>query len=498
MSLRLAAAERINQEGRLLGPLPVVTQPLLFNTPEADAVVSAMQIFPVTHPWNEDISRRPVLTNSDAMIAQIIGDLASSRRTVRLFKEMNFVLAPDDQPLTPIQFVDYPDESDPGPYPIPWNMPIETWPSETGALTLSQWQADVNNDGGDRHAIIAQPGTGLLWEMWQAKLINTNPAAPLHWRAANGARFDLRSNRLRPLGWTSGDAAGLAMFPALVRYDECQRGRVEHALRLVVKRTRVGPIYPATHQASVGNLTNLNIPAMGQRLRLKAAYNIPAGWTRCERAVLLGLKKYGAIVADNGGFFSLSITPDNRFAPDAFAHISSLGITNFEVVQTTGPGEGPRSAGAPRADAGPDFRSPAGVAAILQGSVAWSGREPAIRWRLYAGPGAALFGDASRASTVVTFSAPGLYQLLLSADDGEHAVSYDMVEARVGLDIVARIARENAASVEVSWTGGTPPYVVASAEALSSPVWIAVATNNTNHITLPVLEAARFFRIMGQ
>src|SRR5690349_4361864 len=111
-------AERINQEGRILGPAPVLTNATLFNTAQADAIVSAMQIFPVTSAWNEDISRLAVLPNSDAMIAQIMADLSSTRRTLRVFQEMNFVLAPDSQPMVPIDFVDYPDESDPSPYPI--------------------------------------------------------------------------------------------------------------------------------------------------------------------------------------------------------------------------------------------------------------------------------------------------------------------------------------------------------------------------------------------
>src|SRR5438093_2471674 len=151
------AAERINQEGRILGPPPVVTNAVLFNTAKADAIVSAMQIFPVTNAWNEDVARRPVLPNSDAMIAQIILDLATNNRTLRVFQEMNFVLAPDSQPLVAIDFVLYPDESDPSPYPIPTNMPIEGWPSQV-TNTLQQWQQDTNNIGGDRHAIIAQPG----------------------------------------------------------------------------------------------------------------------------------------------------------------------------------------------------------------------------------------------------------------------------------------------------------------------------------------------------
>lgn len=268
-----------------------------------------MQIMPVISPWNERVDQRAVRANSNAMITQITNDLASSRRTLRPFFEMNYVLVPDTQPRVPIQFVDYPDESDldggtypRGSYPIPANQPIEEWPVGTGGLTLQQWQQDVNNNGVDRHSITVAPGLGQFWETWQAKLAGNT------WQASNGAKWNLNSNALRPAGWTSADAAGLPLFPALVRYDECQRGMVEHALRLVVKRTRLGPIYPATHSASAGNLTDPKIPAMGERLRLKASFTIPASWTKEEKAVLLGLKKYGAIVADNGGFFCLGLS----------------------------------------------------------------------------------------------------------------------------------------------------------------------------------------------
>ena len=138
-----AFVERINYEGRILGSPPVVTNSILFNTPEADAIVSAMQIFPTTNAWNENISRQPVLTNSDAMIAQIISDLDPARRTLIAFFEMNFVLVPDSQPLVPINFLLYGGESDPSPYPIPSNMPIEGWPKVTGTNTLPQWQQDI-------------------------------------------------------------------------------------------------------------------------------------------------------------------------------------------------------------------------------------------------------------------------------------------------------------------------------------------------------------------
>jgi hypothetical protein len=330
-------AERVNHAGRILGPMPVVTQPLLFHTPEADAVISALQIFPWNHPWNEDISGRPLLSNSTAMINKISSELASNRRTLRAFYEMNFVLVPDNQSLVPIPFFNYPDESDPGPYPIPSNLPIETWPRETGALTLEEWQQDVENVGGDRHAIMVQPGPGWVYETWLTKRTGNQ------WEASNGARFNLNSNALRPNGWTAADAAGLSMFAGLVRYDECERGLVEHAVRLVVKHTRRAYLYPATHHASVPTTTDPNVPAMGQRLRLKADFIIPDSWSKYEKAVLRGLKKYGAMVADNGGFFSISVAPDPRFPANAFGHFSSLSVTNFEVIQTTGPNEGPRA-----------------------------------------------------------------------------------------------------------------------------------------------------------
>lgn len=397
-----------------------------------------MQIMPKENPWNEDISRRPLLANSAAMMAQITADLSASRRTLRPFFEMNYVLVPDTQPLQPVTFFNYPDESDlnggvspVGRYPIPANLPVETWPSQTGALTLSQWQQDAGNAGGDRHAIIVAPGTGKLWETWLTKLSGSA------WQASNGAVFNLNSNALRPAGWTSGDAAGLPMFPALVRYDECQRGTVEHALRLVVKRTRVGPVYPATHSASAGNTTSADIPAMGERLRLNAGFVIPSTWTREEKAVLGALKKYGAIVADNGGFFSVSVCPDNRFASGVFDHLSTVSISSFEVIKTTGPNEGPRSAGAPLVNAGQDQVVKFGSSAALQ-AVVTASSVTNLQWKMSSSPGAVTFSQPALAATSVSFSMPGHYTLLVSADDAVHAVAYDAVVVDVVFAIEPR------------------------------------------------------------
>jgi hypothetical protein len=438
----IAYAQRINHEGRILLPAPVVTTPTLFNTPAADAVVSAMQIMPRDNPWNEDVSRRPVHPNSDAIIAQITSDLSSSRRTLRPFYEMNYVLVPNNQPRVTIPFFNYADESDldggvspNGSYPIPPNLPIETWPRGTGSLTLQQWQQDVNNTGGDRHAIVVAPGAGSIWETWLTKLTGTG------WQASNGAKFSLSSNGLRPAGWTSGDAAGLPMFPAIVRYDECERGMVEHALRIVVAKSRREYIYPATHYASAIPATSTNYPAMGQRVRLKAGFLIPDSWTIEEKAVLRALKKYGALVADNGGFFSVSVCPDDRFSASAFDHLSTVAISNFEVVQTTGPSEGPRSPGAPSVDAGPDqfLEWPATIS--LSGSVNDPSGRASILWKAYSGPAGASIRSASQPATSVAINSPGTYTFVLSADDGVHAVAYDAVVVRVtGHNALANLA----------------------------------------------------------
>jgi hypothetical protein len=497
-----AHAERINHEGRILPDSPVVITPLLFNTPEADAVLASLQILPRDNPWNEAITNRPLLSNSAAMITQITNDLASDRRTLRPFYEMNYVLVPGTQPTRPIEFLDYPDESDLdggtspfGQYPIPGNLPIEEWPLGTGTLTLDQWQQDVNNDGGDRHAIILKPSTGELWETWQAKREGTA------WQASNGAKFSLNSNALRPDGWTSGDAAGLSMFAGLVRYDECARGMVEHAIRLVVKRSRRAYIYPATHFAST--LTGANYPAMGQRLRLKSTFNVPSSWTIYEKAVAAALKKYGAIVADNGNFFSISVAPDTRFPSNAFNNLSSIGVGQFEVIQTTGPNEGPRSPGAPTINAGAD-QSYASHDLVTLNASATDPDTPAsnlvIHWRQVDGPGTVTFGNAAALATSATFSVPGRYTLMVSVDDGVHTTAYDTVVIdttikieliRAGTDVRVRFGTVYGQNyrVERSSSPGSTGWVTlaSSVPGTGSPVEV----NHSNAVS----QGQQFYRV---
>jgi len=478
----LHAGERINHEGRILGPAPVVTTPTLFNTPEADAIVAAMQIFPVDNALNEDISKRLPLSNSGAMITQIITDLVAGhpeRNTLRIFQEMNFVLVPDNQAKVDVNLLDFPDQSDDvkpgttiGNFPVPTTQPIESWPFGTGTLTNNDWQKDINGDGGDRHSITVQPGTGYDWETWQMKLVGGSPP----WQASNDAKFNLNSNALRPDTWTSGDAAGLPMFAMIIRYDECERGMVEHAVRIVVKRSRnnatnTAHIYPATHDA--GSTTSPDVPAMGQRVRLPGNFQIPDSWSKQEKAVARGLMKYGAIVADNGNFFSISVAPDTRFPDGCWDNLNQLLISNFEVIQTTGPTEGPRSAGAPTANAGADQTVAIAAGASLTGVA--SGTGVTTSWYLYPGttaPGTVTFGNAAALNTTATFSAMGTYTLMLKAEDGVHTPAYDAVVITVNQD--------------GSGGGGGGSFVDSDGDGVSDSDEVAAGTDPNSATSFPI------------
>ena len=293
------------------------------------------------------------------------------------------------------------------------------------------------------------------------------------------------------------ESAKAPMFPALPRFDECERGMVEHACRIVVARSRKEYIYPATHYASTTSATQTNVPAMGQRLRLKSSFVIPSTWAKEETAMLLALKKYGALVADNGNFFSISVTPDDRWPANAFSHISSIGITNFEVIQTTGTNEGPRSPGAPLANAGPDRTITPGATINLQGFISYTGAPPAIQWRLYSGPASVTFGDVTQTNTSATFNTPGVYTLMLSADDTVHAVAYDAVVITVTSTIVLSVGRSGT-NLNLSWTGGSAPYVLERADSIGMSGWVPVLTNSGQNVTVPISGNSKFFRVREQ
>jgi hypothetical protein len=219
-----------------------------------------------------------------------------------------FLVVSGAQPYIPVSFY-YADESDPGPYPVPLDAPIEGGPSSTG----------------DRHVIVIDKDNGKLYEMFDAHP-GTNS-----WSSGSGAVFDLNSNTLRPAGWTSADAAGLPIFPGLVRYDEAVVQRaINHALRFTVARTRHGYVSPARHFASSNTSTNL--PPMGMRVRLKASYNI-SGFPPEVQVILKALKKYGMFVADNGSNWYVSGAPDPRWSDDNLHTLSSVKGSDFEVVK---------------------------------------------------------------------------------------------------------------------------------------------------------------------
>ncbi len=305
-------------------PMPPITAPVMFDTPEADRILAALQVFPPENPWNQDISALPVHPDSAKMVAGIGAD-----KPLRHNLDMGFIIVPPDQPRVPVKLLDYPAESDPGPYPVPDNAPIENWPmhlnEDVKALpkqgqTLEQLQRAGT---GDRHVIVVDPVNGKLYEFWQARKTDAG------WEASNNATFDLRTGALRPERWTSADAAGLPIFPAVVRYDECERGMVEHAMRVTVRRTRRAYVLPATHWAS--RETDQSLPRMGERFRLRQDFDV-SSFPPHAQAILKGLKKYGMFVADNGSDWFMSIAPDRRLK--GLETLSRVKGSDFEVVDT--------------------------------------------------------------------------------------------------------------------------------------------------------------------
>jgi hypothetical protein len=212
-------------------------------------------------------------------------------------------------------------------------MPVEGWPVNYQGknVSLDDVQRDRLGENSDRHAIVVDPMRGMLYEFYQAKKTDGG------WQAAQASIFDLRSNRLRPDGWTSTDAAGLPIFPAVVRYDELVRGMVGHAMRVTVQKSRRAYVPPATHFAS--SRTDPNLPRMGERIRLKRDFPIE-GFSPNVQAVLKGLKKYGMLVADNGLDWAISVAPDPRI-PLMHEEFRRIKGAAFEVVEPPRGGDGP-------------------------------------------------------------------------------------------------------------------------------------------------------------
>lgn len=276
----------------------------------------ACPLFPPSNAWNERVDQLPVASDS----AQIVASIGGDKRMHADFGSGTYGGGPIGIPFTtvsgrqrrvPVRF-QYASESDPGPYPIPPNIPIEGGPASTG----------------DRHAIVVDRDHCKLYELYDAHPV----AGGRSWTAGSGATWSLRSNRLRPAGWTSADAAGLPILPGLARYDEVRSGAIDHALRFTVSRTRRAYVYPARHFAS--SLTDPALPRMGERLRLRASFDI-SHFPPQARIVLTALKRYGMIVADNGSDWYVSGAPSPGWNNDDLHSLGQVPGSAFEVVDTS-------------------------------------------------------------------------------------------------------------------------------------------------------------------
>ena len=273
-------------------------------------------LFPADNVWNAAVDALPVDAQSDAYVATIgpQGGLHpdfGSGLYEGAPSGIPFVRVPADQPMVEVAF-DVPEESDPGPYPIPADAPVE----------------GGSCGEGDRHVIVVQEGSCLLYELYDASMLPDGS-----WRAFGGARFDLTSHELRPADWTSADAAGLPILPGLVRYEEIEAGVIAHALRFTAPLTREAYVWPARHQA--GASTDADVPPLGQRFRLKAEVDI-AGFSPTNQIILQALKTYGMFLADNGSEWFLSGVPDDRWDNDDLHELQTriLG-SDFEAVDSS-------------------------------------------------------------------------------------------------------------------------------------------------------------------
>jgi hypothetical protein len=275
--------------------------------------------FPADDIWNTRVDTLPVHARSASYVASI-------GNSARLHPDFGsgvwppgstspigipFVEVPAGTPAVIIHYTSYGNESDPGPFPIPTNTPVEGGPDSDG----------------DRHVIVVDRFRCELFELFYA-----HPGPGNSWTAASGARYQLDSSDLRPDGWTSADAAGLPIYPGLVRYSEVASGRITHAIRFTARDTQSAHVWPARHDAS--DLTSLALPPMGQRFRLKAGFDI-SGFSPQVRVILRAFKEYGIILADNGSPWYISGAPDSRWNNDILHELGEIPGSAFEAVDVS-------------------------------------------------------------------------------------------------------------------------------------------------------------------
>lgn len=278
-----------------------------------NARLRGVQLFPPDNAWNAPIDHLPVDERSADYIAGIGADAPLhpdfGKSSDGQSPGIPYVVVSGVQERRPVRF-QYRDESDVELYPIPADAPIEGGPRSEG----------------DRHLLVLDRSNLRLYELFGAR--KTGDV----WQAGSGAIFDLRSNQLRPAGWTSADAAGLPILPGLVRYDEAvEQAEIRHALRFTARMTRRAYVFPARHWAS--QRTDENLPPMGLRVRLKASYEV-SGFPPPVQVILRALKKYGMLLADNGGNWFITGAPDSRWNDEELAALKRVQGKDLEVVQT--------------------------------------------------------------------------------------------------------------------------------------------------------------------
>lgn len=297
-------------------PLPVDATQMLLGPQSSSSgppMLGGCQVFPADNPWNEDVSNAQVDTNS----ANYLADMHASSEFLHPDFGHNphygipVTIAPASTPEVPMKFFAYPQESNKGPYPFPPNARIE----------------GGDKSKGDRHVLVVAQANCHLYETYDSTYVGPG------WRAANGAEWDLSSNALRHICWTSADAAGLPITPGLAEVDQVNAGAINHALRFTMSTTQQAFVYPARHYASSN--TDPNEPPMGLRLRLKASFDL-SSFHGQSLIVLEALKKYGMIVADNGSDWYVSGATDSRWNDNDLDQIKTVPASAFEVIQHTG------------------------------------------------------------------------------------------------------------------------------------------------------------------
>lgn len=293
----------------------------------AAPTIAGCPVFPASNPWNQRIDHRPVDRSATRNVqAQAAGralhlDFGSTEQEYGI----PFSIVDASQALLPLSFgvdgEDYRDESDPGPVPIPRRAPIEGGNAR-----------NPDPDDGDRHVIAITRGTCTLTELYHAERRRDSNGTVVGWRASSAARWSLRSNRVRPARWTSADAAGLPIFPGLIRYEEAARGRIEHAIRVTLPRARSAYLAPARH---CGPGDDPRLPAYGTRLRLKRSFST-APYRGPLKAIVVAMKRYGLMFADQGSAMYVTGTSDPRWADTIVAlRAHPIDGANFEAVRPT-------------------------------------------------------------------------------------------------------------------------------------------------------------------